>query len=94
MIGKGRHQGLEQNQQICPTRRNEIETEQHFLITLTTYRVHREKLKKDVANISPTFTEMNENEKFVFLLNEPCESKLAGKDLSKTLSVRIFVKKP
>ena len=93
MIEKGRHQGLEENQRICPTCRNEIETEQHFLITCTTYQVHREKLMEDVANISTTFTEMDENEKFVFLINEPCVSKLIGKYLSKTLSVRIFAKK-
>ena len=93
MIEKGRHQGLEENQRICPTCRNEIETEQHFLINCTTYQVHREKLMEDVANISTTFTEMDENEKFVFLINEPCVSKLIGEYLSKTLSVREFLLK-
>ena len=68
MIEKGRHQGLEENQKICPTCQNGIETEQHFLLECVTFRAHREKLMVEIANISPTFSEMNENDKFVHLL--------------------------
>ena len=48
---------------------------------------------EDAANVSPTFTEMDENGKFVFLLNEPCLSKLFGKYLSKISSVTEFLPK-
>ena len=69
MIEKGRHQGLDENQRTCPTCKNGIEFEQHFLMSCTTYRTHREKLMVDVTEISPKFTGMDENERFVFLLN-------------------------
>ena len=91
MIEKGRHQGLDENQRTCPTCKNGIESEQHFLMSCTTYRTHREKLIADVTEISPTFTGMDENERFVFLLNEPCVSELIGKYLNKTLLVRKFL---
>ena len=45
----------------------------------------------DVTEISPTFTGMAENERLVFLLNEPCMSELIGKYLNKTLLVRKFL---
>jgi len=91
MIEKGRHQGLEENQRICPTCQNGIETEQHFLLECVTFRAHREQLMGEIANISPTFSEMNENDKFVHLLKEPCTSELTGNYLSKTLSIRKFL---
>ena len=88
MIEKGRHQGLEENQRICPTCKNGIETEQHFLLECVTFQTHREQLMMEIADISPTFSEMNENDQFVHLLREPCMSKLIGKYLSKTFSIR------
>ena len=91
MIEKGRHQGLEENQRTCPTCQNGIETEHHFLLDCSTFRTHREQLMTEIADLSPTFIEMDENEKFVYLLKEPCMSKLVGKYLSKTLSIRKFL---
>ena len=91
MIEKGRHQGLDENQRTCPTCKNGIESKQHFLMSCTTYRTHREKLMADVTEISPTFTGMDENERLFFLLNEPCMSELIGKYINKTLLVRKFL---
>ena len=44
MIEKGRHQGQEINQRLCPFCKNSVENEQHFLISCQNFRIPRTQL--------------------------------------------------
>ena len=54
MIEKGRHQGLQENQRLCPFCDNQIENEQHFAMECPTYNVLRQNLFDNITD--------NENE--------------------------------
>ena len=95
MIEKGRHLDLQENQRLCPFCDNKIENEQHFVIECPTYNVLRQKLFYDITENNNEFNELNEYEKFCFLLTAQDAGDLISKYLNKTLQIRKYlIEKP
>ena len=78
MIEKGRHQGQEINQRLCPFCENSVETEQHFLINCKNFRIHRTQFFTSVTEINNDFDNFDEDDKFHFLLTDIEALKLTG----------------
>ena len=93
MIEKGRHQGLQENQRLCPFCDNQIENEQHFVMECPTYNVLRQNLFDNIADNENEneFNGLNELEKFCFLLTSPDNGDLVSEYLNKTFQVRKFL---
>ena len=92
MIEKGRHQGLQENQRLCPfCTNNQVENEYHFIVECGTFNVHRQDLFVKVTEADNGFTLLDENEKFIFLLSNPEVAKLISGHLNKTLQIRKFL---
>ena len=95
MIEKGRHLDLQENQRLCPFCDNKIENEQHFVIECPTYNVLRQKLFYDITESNNEFNELNEYEKFCFLLKAQDAGDLISEYLNKTLQIRKYlIEKP
>ena len=67
MIEKGRHQGLQENQRVCPFCDNKVENEHHFVVECSTYDVHRQDLFVKMMEVDNTFHVLDNIEKFIFL---------------------------
>ena len=91
MIEKGRHQGLQENERLCPLCDNEIENEFHFVMECSTFDVLRQQLFIEMMGTDNVFNELDDNEKFIFILSKPEASKIAGEYLNKTLQIRSFL---
>ena len=91
MIEKGRHQGLQENERVCPFCDNEIEDEFHFVMECNTFDVLRQQLLIEMMGTDNVFNELDDNEKFIFILSKPEASKIAGEYLNKTLQIRSFL---
>ena len=91
MIEKGRHQGLQENERVCPFCDNEIENEFHFVMECNTFDVLRQQLLTEMMGTDNVFNELDDNEKFIFILSKPEASKIAGEYLNKTLQIRSFL---
>ena len=91
MIEKGRHQGLQENERVCPFCDNEIENEFHFVMECNTFDVLRQQLLIEMMGTDNVFNELDDNEKFIFILSKPEASKIAGEYLNKTLQIRSFL---
>ena len=94
MIEKGRHLDLQEHQRLCPFCDNKIENEQHFVIECPTYNVLRQKLFHDIAENNNEFNELNEFEKFCFLLTAKDAGDLISEYLeylNKTLQIRKYL---
>jgi hypothetical protein len=91
MIEKGRHQGLQENERLCPFCDNEIENEFHFVMECNTFDVLRQQLFIEMMGTDNVFNELDDNEKFIFILSKPEASKIAGEYLNKTLQIRSFL---
>ena len=95
MIEKGRHLDLQENQRLCPFCDNKIENEQHFVTKCPTYNVLRQKLFHDITESNNEFNELNEYEKFCFLLKAQDAGDLIREYLNKTLQIRKYlIEKP
>ena len=91
MIEKGRHQGLSENQRLCPFCNNKVETEQHFIMECKTFEIFRQKLFEDITEINFRFGLLDDTEKFVFLLSNPEVGKITSEYLNKTLQIRTYL---
>ena len=68
MIEQGRHKQLEVNKRVCPICLSEIETEFHFIMKCPSFNDQREKLFHNIYTIVPSFKDMSETDKFVFIM--------------------------
>ena len=91
MIEKGRHQGLELDQRLCPFCENAIENEQHFVMDCETFIVHREILLMKIRQLNNDFDNLPEDQKFHFIFTDLDALKITGAYLSKTLQIRKFL---
>lgn len=91
MIEKGRHQGLQENERLCPFCDNKIENEFHFVMECNTFDVLRQQLFIEMVGIDNVFNELDDNEKFIFILSKPEASKIAGEYVNKTFQIRSFL---
>ena len=91
MIEKGRHEGLEEHQRLCPFCETIVETEHHFLLQCNTFGFHRTQFFTEIEEINPDFRELDEEQKFCYLLSEPEVARLVGSHLNKTLEIRRFL---
>ena len=91
MIEKGRHQGLQENQRLCPFCDNKVENEFHFVMECNTSDVLRQQLFIEVMGIDNVFNQLDDNEKFIFLLSKPEAGKMTGEYLNKTFQIRNFL---
>ena len=91
MIEKGRHEGLEEHQRLCPFCETIVETEHHFLLQCNTFGFHRIQFFMEIEEINPDFRELDEEQKFCYLLSEPEVARLVGNHLNKTLAIRQFL---
>ena len=91
MIEKGRHQGLQENQRLCPFCENKVENEHHFVVECSTYDVLRQDLFVKMTEVDNTFPVLDNNEKFIFLLSNSAAGKLISGYLNKTLQIRKFL---
>ena len=95
MIEKGRHQGLQESQRLCPFCDNKIENEQHFVMECPTYNVLRQNLFDNITENENEFNGLNEFEKFCFLLTELDAGELISEYLNKTFQIRKYlIEKP
>ena len=67
MIEKGRHQGLQENERLCPFCDNKIENEFHFVMECNTFDVLRQQLFIEMVGIDNVFNELDDNKKFIFI---------------------------
>ena len=91
MIEKGSHQDLQENQRLCPFCDNKVENEHHFVIECSTFDEIREALFLEMAEIDNTFNDLDDNDKFIFLLSKPEAGKKASEYINKTLELRNFL---
>ena len=91
MIEKGRHQGLQENQRVCPFCDIKVENEHHFVVECSTYDVLRQDLFAKLTEVDNTFHVLDNNEKFIFLLSNSAAGKLISEYLNKTLQIRRFL---
>ena len=91
MIERGRHQGLQENQRLCPFCKNKVEDEYHFVMECNTFDSFRQNLFDDMMEINNMFNWLNDNEKFIFLLSKPETGEIMSKYLHKTLQIRKFL---
>ena len=91
MIEKGRHLGLQENQRLCPFCDNKVENEHHFVIECSTFDEIREALFLEMAEIDNTFNDLDDNDKFIFLLSKPEAGKKTSEYINKTLELRNFL---
>ena len=91
MIEKGKHQGLSENQMLCPFCNNKVETEQHFIMECKTFEIFRQKLFEDITEINDRFGLLDDTEKFVFLLSNPEVGKITSEYLNKALQIRTYL---
>ena len=91
MIEKGRHLGLQENQRLCPFCDNKVENEHHFVIECSTFDEIRKALFLEMAEIDNTFNDLDDNDKFIFLLSKPEAGKKTSEYINKTLELRNFL---
>ena len=60
--------GLEEHQRRCPFCETIVETEQHFLLECNTFGFHRTQFYTEIGEINPEFSELDEEQKFCYLL--------------------------
>ena len=83
--------GLEEHQRRCPFCETIVETEQHFLLECNTFGFHRTQFFTEIGEINPEFSELDEEQKFCYLLSEPDVARLVGSHLNKTPALRRFL---
>ena len=91
MIEKGRHQGLSENQRLCPFCDNKVESEYHFIMECKTYEVFRQNLFVEITEVNDMFNRLDDDEKFTFVLSNPEAGKIISEYLNKTLQIRTFL---
>ena len=93
MIEKGRHQKptLKKELRFCPFCKNEVETEQHFILKCNTFNPIRTHFMMEIGRISPRFKHMDEHEKFVYLLTNENTVHVVGNYLHRALQSRRFL---
>ena len=93
MIEKGRHLKIRKEQRFCPFCTNTVETEHHFILNCETFTPLRNQLIDEVGRILPVFYQLQEDEKFVALLNNENIIQLVGNYLHRALQCRRFLLK-
>ena len=93
MIEKGRHLNISKELRLCPFCSDSIEDEIHFLIRCKTYSNHRKKLFDNIQNKvgEVGFAGMNDETKFIFIMNNISVAPLIAKHLSQTFELREFL---
>ena len=91
MIEKGRHQGLQENDRLCPFCENTVENEHHFIMQCSTYDSLRQNLFIKISEAYNQFTVFDDYDKFIFLLSNCDVAKQMGEYLDKTLELRRFL---
>ena len=79
------------HQTDVPFCENIVETENHFLLECNTFGFHRTQFFTEIEEINPDFRELDEEQKFCYLLSEPEVARLVGSHLNKTLEIRRFL---
>ena len=90
MIEKGRHLRLDKNERKCYFCENNIENEEHFLIKCPFYSPLRLALEKACTEHCSRYENLNEEQKFIFLMSNENETiiKALGKFISDSLIAR------
>ena len=91
MIERGRYQNVPAHERFCPFCKNKVETELHFMLEFNTFINNREQLFSDLRMENQNLDNLNEEQIFVLLLNDPETIKLVGNFLSRTLYLRRFL---
>ena len=92
MIEKGRHQGLEKEERICPFCTS-VEDEIHFLTECEVFTPLRRDLLTQAQNISksPQMRHLQGKDLFKFLLQREDLAKLVSKYLTRSMELREFL---
>ena len=90
MIEKGRHLKLHKDERKCYFCKDKIENEEHFLIKCPFYSPLRLILEKECIEHCCRYEDLNEEQKFIFLMTNENESiiKALGKFISDSLIAR------
>lgn len=90
MIEKGRHLKLHKDERKCYFCKDKIENEEHFLIKCPFYSPLRIILKKECIEHCWRYEDLNEEQKFIFLMTNENENiiKAVGKFISDSLIAR------
>ena len=86
MIEKGRHMKpkIERNERLCYLCKNEIENEEHFLVSCPLYSPQRKVLEKACVENCNRYDYLSKEQKFIFIMSNENE------DILKTLGNFIF----
>ena len=86
MIEKGRHMKpkIERNERLCYLCKNEIENEEHFLVTCPLYSPQRKILENACVENCNRYDHLNKEQKFIFIMSNENE------DILKTLGKFVF----
>ena len=74
MIEKGRHLKIEKSERLCHFCKNEIEDEKHFLTKCPLYSPERIILHSVCTQNYPRYENLNEYQKFIFLMSNENEN--------------------
>jgi len=88
MIEKGRHQRLERQQRICPFCPNFNEDEIHFLLICPGYKTIRTKLFSEIGEKLPNFDDLQNNQKFLYLMANHNLASITAKYVLKMMELR------
>ena len=90
MIEKGRHLRIEKNERKCYFCKDKIEDEEHFLINCPLYSPSRLKLENVCTANCNRYNELNNEQKFIFLMSNEDENviKQLGRFISDSLNIR------
>ena len=87
MIEKGRHMKpkLERNERLCCLCKNEIENEEHFLLTCPLYSPQRKVLENPCMENCNRYDDLSKEQKFIFIMSNE------NVDILKILGNFIFI---
>ena len=90
MIEKGRHLKIDKSDRKCFFCTNQIENESHFLISCPLYSPLRANLKRLCLSQCRNYIDMNEQQKFIFIMSNENENiiKELGSFISNSLKIR------
>ena len=92
MIEKGRHEGLEEGDRVCPFCTNMvIENEAHFILDCPTYNVLREELLEGIQLTFPTFSQLPHIDQMRIILSHDETANSSSIFLQKGLDLREFL---
>ena len=88
MIEKGRHQKVELEQRICPFCPNFVEDEMHFILACSGYKTIRKKLFLEIGEKLPNFHDIENNQKFLYMMANHNLASITSKYLLKMMKLR------